>query len=514
MAKTKPHPEETARGADAETAPVPTATAELLERARRTGTTGRMVMVVQAKGGAKAAVAALQDKAGVATVSTADTGGAALSHEDLREKGVLFHDLGILVAPLAADQARHVRAAAADAGVAYSRPERIIRLPGPLAGPMAASAEGFAPGPIAIPAVPGVPIEYLLGYRDGVLRLIEGFLAGLGVAVPVAPTVGFSFPGVIGMPPGAAPSSAPTTFANTASLTWGLQATMVAGEGFSSQFTGQGVRVAILDTGMDLNHPDFQDGRIADSKSFNGLPVQDRHGHGTHVAGTAAGPESSTGGRRYSVAPGAELYVAKLLSDPDQSGLEFDAFGAIAWAISNNCRVANMSFEVENSGGQPDPVWDTLSEKALTNNLLLVAAAGNHRQQGNTVNQPANSKGVMAVAAVDRFLHLAPFSNPSGAFAGAGVDLAAPGVDVYSSWSQTSVASQLEPGLPPAGSFGTISGTSQATPHVAGIAALIAEARPDLDAKGIWLALLQLCRTLPLSPRDVGKGLARAPRDD
>src|SRR5262249_13811546 len=150
--------------------------------------------------------------------STADVASADLTHEVASDKAVLFDKLGILVAPLEADQARKVRAASADAGIAFSRPERLIRLPAPVEGGFtpAFAPQGLAPGPLAVPPMAGVPLEYLLGYREGVLRLIEGFLASMGVPVPVAPPAGVAFPGLGGAVAGAEAAAAPTTFADTA----------------------------------------------------------------------------------------------------------------------------------------------------------------------------------------------------------------------------------------------------------------------------------------------------------
>jgi len=136
-------------------------------------------------------------------------------------------------------------------------------------------------------------------------------------------------------------------------------------------------------------------------------------------------------------------------------------------------------------------------QRSLQNRCLIVAAAGNHRQPPppDTVGQPANSPSIMAVAAVDNQLRLAPFSCGSGPVAGSKVDIAGPGVAVYSS-------------VPMPARYAVFSGTSMATPHIAGIAALWSQAT---GAKGfqLWQQLTSRARSLPLPMSDVGSGLVQ-----
>src|SRR5262249_27474897 len=106
----------------------------------------------------------------------------------------------------------------------------------------------------------------------------------------------------------------------------------------------------------------------------------------------------------------------------------------------------------------------------------------------------------------DSNLRPATFSNFSSGLEGGGIDLAAPGVAVFSSWSRTAKSNP--------GTYRSIAGTSMAAPHVTGLAALICESRPSYAASDVWRALLSLCRTLQLPVTRVGKGLARAPRND
>jgi subtilisin family serine protease len=157
--------------------------------------------------------------------------------------------------------------------------------------------------------------------------------------------------------------------------------------------------------------------------------------------------------------------------------------------------------------------YEIPARRALRRNTLIIAAAGNdsRRSQGliSPVGSPANSPSVLAVAAVDRFLRIADFSNgainPDGR-----VDIAGPGVQVYSSAPEPPATPQ-----PPffrqwTAQYDTISGTSMATPHVSGIAALLWQANPDLNAGEIWRLLTSTTRALPLAVRDVGFGLVQA----
>ena len=131
--------------------------------------------------------------------------------------------------------------------------------------------------------------------------------------------------------------------------TWGLQATKVV----NCCRTGTGIRVAVLDTGFDLQHPDFA-GRTIKSKSFvTGEAVQDGHGHGTHCIGTALGREVPAGGRpRYGVAYEAEIFAGKVLSNAG-SGADTGILAGIEWAVANKCAVISMSLGAPTQPGQP-----------------------------------------------------------------------------------------------------------------------------------------------------------------
>jgi subtilisin family serine protease len=267
----------------------------------------------------------------------------------------------------------------------------------------------------------------------------------------------------------------------------------------SSPRTGRGIRVAVLDTGVDLAHPDLA-GRAVTATSFvPGQSAQDGHGHGTHCVGTACGPRTVAGSRGYGVAPEAEVLVGKVLSD-EGSGTDAEILAGIAWAVRNGCQVISMSLGADTP--EPSPAYTAAGRRALDQGSLIVAAAGNNADRGSGeigfVGAPANSPDVLAVGALDALLEVASFSARSTALPGGQVDLAAPGVDVYSSW-------------PVPTCYDTISGTSMATPHVAGLAALWAE-ETGLRGRDLWWALDRASRRLPLPSVDVGSGLPRAPQ--
>lgn len=276
--------------------------------------------------------------------------------------------------------------------------------------------------------------------------------------------------------------------------TWGLKASAVD----AATATGAGVRVAVLDTGLDLDHPDFA-GRSITSRSFvAGSPVRDVQGHGTHVTGTACGTAEPEQGRRYGVAAEAEIFSGKVLNDRG-SGSDAGILAGIEWAITNGCQIISMSLGADIP--EVSTAYETVGRRALAAGTLIIAAAGNNARRGlgddGFVGVPANSPSIMAVAAVDSELRVADFSAASSAVEGGAIDIAGPGVNVYSSW-------------PMPRRYNAISGTSMATPHVAGIAALWSQAT-GATAQELWDALVEAAMKLDLPAADVGAGLAQAP---
>jgi subtilisin family serine protease len=287
-------------------------------------------------------------------------------------------------------------------------------------------------------------------------------------------------------------------FEDTDAATWGLQA--IGAD--TSPRAGAGARLCILDTGLDLDHPDFA-GRQVQARSFvAGETVADVNGHGTHCAGTAAGRVATPGIRRYGVAPGADLYVGKVLGD-NGAGRERDILAGMLWAIDAGCAVISMSLGRAVAPDElPSPDYERIGRLALGRGTLIVAAAGNDsaRSEGRIapVGAPANSLSILAVAALDPMLAVADFSSGGINPAGGAVDLAAPGVGIFSS-------------VPRPENYRVLRGTSMACPHVAGVAALWAGTDAALRGQRLWDAMTANAATLGAPERDVGRGLVRAP---
>ncbi len=317
-------------------------------------------------------------------------------------------------------------------------------------------------------------LDYVSGYRDGVADLAQRLASGGGT--------------------GEAATTA-ASFQDTAQFTWGLQATGAA----TSPCSGHGIRVAVLDTGFDLNHPDFVGRNITAQSFIPGSTAQDGHGHGTHCIGTSCGPRTPAGTRRYGVAYEADIFVGKVLSDAG-SGTDTSILAGINWAVANRCQVLSMSLGADVA--QVSRRYERVGSRALAAGSLIIAAAGNNanRSVGNPgfVGVPANSPSIMAVAALDERLAIANFSARSNPVPGGQVDVAGPGVRVFSSW-------------PMPKRYNSISGTSMATPHAAGIAALWCQATGN-TASQLWSTLTQHAQRLPLPSLDVGVGLVQAPQ--
>ena len=263
--------------------------------------------------------------------------------------------------------------------------------------------------------------------------------------------------------------------------TWGLRACRVP----QSARSGSGIKVAVLDTGLDLGHPDFA-GRFIVSRSFVGQPVQDLHSHGTHCIGTSCGPKTPPGlTPRYGIAFRASIFVGKVLSNSGSS-VAGSVLNGMNWAIANRCAVISMSL---GSQAGPQPYYTAAGQAALNNGLLIIAAAGN---AGSFTGAPANSPTIMAVASLDPTMSPSSFSNFGK------IEIAAPGRDVFSS-------------VPRPTRYGIKNGTSMAAPHVAGCAALWAESSPALRGMNLWNRLRTAARPLPFGASRVGAGLVQAP---
>ncbi|MFY4717854.1 S8 family serine peptidase [Streptomyces sp. LaBMicrA B280] len=267
--------------------------------------------------------------------------------------------------------------------------------------------------------------------------------------------------------------------------------------------TGKGVTVAVLDSGADLTHPDLVD-RISVSKSFiDGEEVADRDGHGTHVTSTVGGSGAASDGKEKGVAPGATLAVGKVLSDAG-SGSESQIIAGMEWAARDvRARIVSMSLGSSDPSDGTDPMSQALDSLSEETGALFVVAAGNTGAP-SSISSPGAADAALTVGAVDSTDQPAYFTS-AGPRAGDDAlkpDLSAPGVDILAARSQLTDGS---------GYYTTMSGTSMATPHVAGVAALLAQEHPDWTGAQLKDALMSTSEQLGVSAYTVGAGRVSVP---
>ncbi|MER5306583.1 S8 family serine peptidase [Streptomyces sp. NPDC002773] len=262
--------------------------------------------------------------------------------------------------------------------------------------------------------------------------------------------------------------------------------------------TGKGVKVAVLDTGADLGHPDLA-GRVTESRSFiEGQEVADRDGHGTHVASTVGGSGAASDGKEKGVAPGAVLAVGKVLSD-EGSGSESQIIAGMEWAAKDiDAKIVSMSLGSREPSDGTDPMAQAVNTLSAETGALFVIAAGNSGAPGS-IGSPGAADSALTVGAVDSADEAAYFTSqgPRHGDQALKPDLSAPGVGILAARSQLAEGSGL---------YTSMSGTSMATPHIAGVAALLAEKHPDWTGARLKDALMSSSKTLDASSYALGAG--------
>lgn len=241
--------------------------------------------------------------------------------------------------------------------------------------------------------------------------------------------------------------------------------------------SGAGVKVAIIDTGI-ARHPDLL--ITGGVNTLGGRSFADDNGHGTHVAGIAA----AIGKRRINgTAPRIKLYAVKVLN-ASGSGYITDIIEGIEWCLSRGIKIMNMSFGLV---GDSKALRDAI-RMARRRGAVMVASAGNNSTSFTQIDAPARYPETLAVAATTRGNRVAAFSSR-----GKGIDLSAPGVNIYSTWLT--------------GTYRRLSGTSMSSPHVTGAAALLRAIKPRLSADEITQRLKKSALQIPGGIRSVGQGL-------
>ncbi len=258
-----------------------------------------------------------------------------------------------------------------------------------------------------------------------------------------------------------------------------------APQAWAAGYDGTGVKVAVLDSGYDAAHPDLT-GKVVDDRSF--VPdgtVADSNGHGTHVAATVAGTGAASDGRRKGVAPGADLMVGRVL-DKTGTGDESWVLAGMEWAARSGAKVVSMSLGGGASDGN-DPMSQAVNSLTAETGALFVIAAGNRGPTQGSVTTPGAATDALTIGNTDKSDRMASSSSrgPRAGDALVKPELTAPGTAIIAARAAgTSI------GAPVDQYYTSLSGTSMATPHVAGAAAILAQRHPDWTAGQLKSALV------------------------
>jgi subtilisin family serine protease len=301
---------------------------------------------------------------------------------------------------------------------------------------------------------------------------------------------------------------------------------------WAAGLTAAGTTVAVLDSGYDPDHPDLADA-VVDARNFTDAPdVRDTVGHGTHVASIVTGNGAASGGRFQGVAPDTQLLIGKVCND---FGCPFSSILAgMEWAATSGADVVNMSLGGPD-GPELDPVEEAVNTLTAQYGTVFVVAAGNDGILGDeSLSSPSSADAAVSVGAVSKQDELAEFSSRGPRIGDGAIkpDITAPGVDIAAA---RAAGTQL--GEPVGDHYVRVSGTSMATPHVAGAAAILAGQHPDWTPDQLKATLMASADPHPAlgpfaqgagrldvagavtqavyaSPASLGLGVARWPHDD
>lgn len=271
----------------------------------------------------------------------------------------------------------------------------------------------------------------------------------------------------------------PTLDRSTAQI--GVPAAVKAG------FTGKGVKVAVLDTGVDQTHPDLKGVEVAEKNFTTWDDARDFYGHGTHVASIVAGSGAKSGGKYKGVATGARIIDAKVLGN-DGPGQESWILAGMQWAVDQGAKIVNMSLGAQEEAGYR-PMDEAVAR--LSGKALFVASAGNLGSGPGTISSPGGAPQALTVGNVSKQEVLSEDSSRGPSLAGpVKPDLTAPGTDI------TAARSSLVADGPGNG-YTTMSGTSMAAPHAAGAAAILMQQHPSWSGQQVKQALTASAKPNP-----------------
>lgn len=256
-------------------------------------------------------------------------------------------------------------------------------------------------------------------------------------------------------------------------------------------YDGSGLRVAVLDTGVDLDHPDLA-GQVVQERNFTAdSSASDGHGHGTHVAGTVAGTGAASDGAYRGVAPGADILSGKVL-DSSGNGQTSWVLAGMEWAAAH-ADVVNMSLGAGPTDGL-DPVSLALNALSEQHGTLFVVSAGNSGPTERSVTSPGSADAALTVGSVDKTGALARSSSRGPRFGDWGIkpEVTAPGVGIVAPRAQGTAM-----GAPVNDDYTSAGGTSMAAPHVAGAAAILLQHDPTLTPEQLKSLLVTAA-----NPRD------------
>ncbi|MEV6164975.1 S8 family serine peptidase [Streptomyces sp. NPDC052052] len=269
--------------------------------------------------------------------------------------------------------------------------------------------------------------------------------------------------------------------------------------------TGKGTRVAVLDTGYDPDHPDLKDAVVA-SEDFTGDGMQDMQGHGTHVSSIIAGSGAASGGRYAGVAPDAELVEGKVLGN-DGYGYDSWILAGMQWAVDQGADVVNMSLGSNIASDGTDPLSAAVDKLSAEHGTLFVIAAGNSGDA--TIGGPGAADTALTVGSVTKSGTMSSFSSsgPRQGRPAVKPEISAPGSAIVAARAAGTLddAAVTE-------QYASLSGTSMASPHVAGAAALLAQRHPDWSGARLKAALVGSAAPVDgATVSDTGSGLADVP---